>query len=288
MTPSPYQSAESAGSVRLIREEGHMASSPPAEAPGVQDLLAAFRRAVGQHRAPPASPAPVLPDTPGSLADSPDNAASSPGVAAYRAEQALPETPEAADQRFSGTEESAWTDGHTQNRHVAGDESSLEEEAATAAGVAHTLQDDRADKISLPSVDASDGKTADPLVAELPSSSEAVQEAASAAAPALPARYFDTEAALPAASHTEQAAKGPIATDTVEEPLLQTHAPEAPLQEERGAGPLMPQSAASPPAGEAAAAEASASQETVLQERLSGEDSGLATELEKSPSKASR
>ena len=43
------------GTLRLVREQGAAVASSPAEAPGVQDLLAAFRRAAGQERLP-ASP----------------------------------------------------------------------------------------------------------------------------------------------------------------------------------------------------------------------------------------
>ena len=55
-TLSPGMLWDSAGGgPRFVREQGVAQASSPAEAPGVQDLLAAFRRAAGQERLP-ASP----------------------------------------------------------------------------------------------------------------------------------------------------------------------------------------------------------------------------------------
>ncbi len=284
LTPSPYQPAESAGSVRLITEGGAMAGSPPAEAPGVQDLLAAFRRAVGQHRAPPASPAPALPDTPGSLVGSPDHAASSPGVAASQAQQPLPETPEAVDQQLSGTGEPSCTGRHRQDRLIASAELELEEQAGTAA--VDTLQDDGvggsvADEEAVP-----DSTTA----SESPNKEADSESGLAPAAVMLAQEAVLTEAASPAAeSHgAQQAAEDLSAAETCHVVPLQQQRPEATSQVESDASPLTPPGGASPPAEEVTAQESLESQDTDLQERLAAEGLGPASEERKSSSKASR
>ena len=62
MLSTPSQQADAAGeSPFKLKEEGALVISIPAEAPGVQDLLAAFRRAAGQERPEAASPSPAQP-----------------------------------------------------------------------------------------------------------------------------------------------------------------------------------------------------------------------------------
>lgn len=60
VSPPPYAAWDAAGGARLFKEEAAVAPSVPSETPGLQDLLAAFRRAAGQER-PLASPIPVQP-----------------------------------------------------------------------------------------------------------------------------------------------------------------------------------------------------------------------------------
>ena len=79
---APWDSA--GGALCLAREQGAAGAGSPAEAPGVQDLLAAFRRAAGQERLP-ASPVSAPADPSAQPVSSPLNASvsacESPGAA---------------------------------------------------------------------------------------------------------------------------------------------------------------------------------------------------------------
>lgn len=59
LTPSQQADSAAGESPFKLKEEGALVISLPAEAPGVQDLLAAFRRAAGQERPKAASPGPA-------------------------------------------------------------------------------------------------------------------------------------------------------------------------------------------------------------------------------------
>ena len=274
MTPSPYQAAQSTGFAHL-HEEGATVSSTPTTAPGVQDLLAAFRRVAGQERAPTVSPAPAQPDTPGSLMDSPIEAASqarpiATGPASPREEQ-LP-----------GLEKAAGTDGLLQNEPLETTEPEVQGEAGTAAKVAQASQGDQAgEEPSADDVAASHIDTADDL-----GTSEAVAESVLAPVGGGPAQEATTtEAASSAAAHVEQLAEGLGATEAVEKVFRQLQAPEVALQWETGTAAVTPPPAL--PAEEAAAATPAPSQEAESQE-LAAEQGSIAAQQNRSPSKASR
>lgn len=286
MTPSPYQAAESAGSARLLREEGAMVISVPAEAPGVQDLLAAFRRAAGQERTPPASPALAQPDPFESAVDSPANAAS-------LAEQALSGTPKQREEQASGIGKAAWTDTHIQDRLVAGAEPETHRQAAAAAGAAHTLQDDHAVSVYSADGEAARGSeilSAQQAVAGHSSNSETVPvKGAVHAIVEPPQEAATTQATSSAMSHIEEAADCVTVSEGAGEALPQLQCPEACPQAESSAGALTSLAGAAVAAEEeTAAGEPATPQETDSHELVPREGTALGKEQRRSPSKASR
>ena len=274
LTPSPYQAVESAGFARLNREEGAMVRSTPAEAPGVQDLLAAFRRAAGQERAPPASPAPAQPDTPGSPMDS-------PGIAVTRNSQAALGTPGAGEEQASSLHEAAWTDGLVQAEPAAVMEPETQEDAGTAAKAAEAFQGVQAGEVS-----SADDVAASHIEAGS-DPSEAVQETVLAPAASVPAQEGATaEAASSAVTPVGEPAEGPSATETAEVVLGQSQAPEVRSQGESNAGSVTPPACPALPSEEATAAAPALSQMVDSQEMAS--EQGMSAEQKRSPSKAPR
>ena len=279
MTSSPSQPAESVGGTRLFREEGAMVFSSHAEAPGVQDLLAAFRRAAGQERPPPASPAPAEPYTPASLEDS-------SGIVAPQAGQIATESASSGDQPMP---EADRTGINIQGSILEDTESDDEEQTSTGAEEDPTFHEDvhgTGSTAAAQDMGDSETATAGSDIAEASMHEEPLPRLGSASTGDMLAEEAAEEgasdlAAEPHAEHApaETAAAGHAVALTDREGTAQSEGPEASPQ--KG-------SAASMAAAEGTVSPAVKAASAISQEQTSQDATDLEIGQKKSPSKAAR